>query len=486
MKGAILYIALLALLLPSCGDDDSPGPPSGDTTSPVRVLDLTCQCAGGSTVTLSWTAPGDDGTDGQASRYDVRYSQTTLVGAGWDTATIASSLPTPRAAGQPDSLTITNLTSGEWFFGLQAADEVPNWSSLSNVASVTVADTIPPSAVTDLAAVSASFTSVRLRWTTPGNDGAIGRASEHDLRYSVDPITEETWNDAVRVGGLPRPALPGTIRSFRVPGLAPSTSCSYALKTADGDSNWSALSNVVGRSTLAITTSQLTFSRWEMGVMGTVEWSPDGETLMAMADWQVIHHYDLYLIPASGGDPMELTYDDDLIFCSDPCWSPDGTQIAFVSNRVINQDEIFVMAATPGATAFQVTNFGSRQLHDCAWSPDGTRIAFSSNRSGNSEIYVVSAQGGEPTQLTNDPAWDGSPTWSPDGSEIAFSSTRSGGGDLWGMSSEGKGPTRLTSDPASEWLLSWSPNDNRIAFVRATSDRILDIYILTGQEAAQP
>jgi len=534
MMRTALCFALLGLLLASCGDDEKPSTPSGDTAAPARVIDLTPHYAGGSAVMLSWTAPGDDGFDGQAARYDIRYSQTTMIGAGWDTATVVSSVPTPGAAGQRDSLTVMDLANGEWFFALKAADEVPNWSEMSVPVSVTVADTVPPGAVTDLLAISASFTSVRLRWTTPGNDGALGRAAEHDLRYALAPITAETWDDAAPVEGLPRPALPGTLRFFRVPGLAPASGQFFALRTADDAGNWSWLSNVIERSTLTITISQLTFSPWEVGVMSTPRWSPNGQTLMALADWQTIAHYDLYLIPAAGGAPVELPIDTQLGYCDSPCWSPDGTRIAFVSERVLNQDEIFIMAATPGAPAIQITQFGSRQLHDLAWSPDGTRIActvvggdspdnatyeiktvsaaggplislaggdpgrapawspdgtriaFSSSRGRNSEIYVVPAQGGEATQLTDDPAWDGSPSWSPDGTEIAFSSTRSGGGDVYVMSADGRGPTRLTSDPAPEWYVSWAPADSRIAFVRDWSPRISDIYVLTGQEAARP
>jgi Tol biopolymer transport system component len=48
-----------------------------------------------------------------------------------------------------------------------------------------------------------------------------------------------------------------------------------------------------------------------------------------------------------------------------------------------------------------------------AWSPDGTRIAFASNRDGDSDIYVMDADGGNVQQLTDDPAWDGNTAWSP-------------------------------------------------------------------------
>jgi hypothetical protein len=534
MNRALTCVAVLLALLPSCGKEVGPEPNPNDTSPPARIADLAVRTIHGSAVTLSWTAPGDDGNAGQAARYDLRYSQATLTGTAWDTAAVAHLRPLPGPAGRAESFTVADLASGVWFFALKAADEVPNWSAMSNVASATIADTIPPSAVTDLTAVSVSLTGVKLSWTSPGNDGTSGRAMEYDLRHALTPITEETWNDAIRVAGLPRPAYPGTVRSFDVSGLAPGTSYFFALKTADGVPNWSALSNVVERSTPAITISQFTFSTREIGVMPPIQWSPDGRTIMVLADWQQPNHLELYMVPVSGGAPVILPLDEELLWSwQDPCWSPDGSQIAFISGRTFDQHEIFVVAATPGAAVHQVTHLGTDGLMECAWSPDGTRIAFaistghypdtptaaihiasvadgtvtalaganpgwspawspdgsriafSSDRSGNPEIYAVPAQGGEPTQLTDDPAYDNNPSWSPDGSQIAFASSRSGNGsgDLWLMSSDGGNPTQLTSDPAGEWGPCWSPDGTRIAFIRLTTERIMDIYILAGQEA---
>jgi Tol biopolymer transport system component len=371
---------------------------------------------------------------------------------------------------------------------------------------------------------------VTLRWTAPGNDGTSGRASEYDLRRARAPITEATWNEAVRVEGLPQPALPGTVRSFVVSGLQPATSYFFALKTADGVPNWSAVSNGVGRSTLSIALSRLTSSDRLLGAEMPA-WSPDGQTIAVSADWQgPLGHLQVFLVPSGGGVPVPLTDDPEPLMSQYPCWSPDGTQIAFASENSLHGDEVYVMGATPDAASVQVTQLGVRELHDCAWSPDGTRIAFTalvgdtpgettytiyivpstggtaaalvgadagrepawspdgaqiaftSDRSGNNEIYVVSAQGGEPTQLTDDPAWDSWPAWSPDGGQIAFASNRAGNFDIWLMSSDGRDPISITSDPMDEVSPSWSPDGTRISFDRWTSDAISDIWILAGQE----
>ena len=69
-----------------------------------------------------------------------------------------------------------------------------------------------------------------------------------------------------------------------------------------------------------------------------------------------------------------------------------------------------------GGNPINLTN-DPRSDADPAWSPDGTKIAFASNRDGDGEIYVMDADGGNPTNLTNNSGDDIAPAWSPDGSQ---------------------------------------------------------------------
>jgi Tol biopolymer transport system component len=61
------------------------------------------------------------------------------------------------------------------------------------------------------------------------------------------------------------------------------------------------------------------------------------------------------------------------------------------------------------------TNLTNNSAWDASpnWSPDGTRIAFESDRDDNWEIYVMNADGSDQTNLTNNSAYDTSPAWSP-------------------------------------------------------------------------
>ena len=67
---------------------------------------------------------------------------------------------------------------------------------------------------------------------------------------------------------------------------------------------------------------------------------------------------------------------------------------------------------------------------DAAWSPDGTQIVFVSDRDGDQEIYPMNADGNGVSKVTNDSGADFDSSWSPDGSTIAFASNRNGSTDI--------------------------------------------------------
>src|SRR5437867_2838852 len=109
------------------------------------------QTAADSTVTVLWTASGDDGATGTATSYDIRYSTSAITASNWSAATQPTGEPAPAAAGTAQTYTITGLTpSRTYYIAMKTTDDAGNISVLSNVPSGTTADTIAPAPVTDL------------------------------------------------------------------------------------------------------------------------------------------------------------------------------------------------------------------------------------------------------------------------------------------------------------------------------------------------
>ena len=111
-----------------------------DATAPAAIADLATTATTLSSITLTWTATGEDGAVGTASSYDLRYSTSTITEANWATATPVAGEPAPTVAGTQQGMDVTGLAPGTtYFFALKVSDEVPNVSDLSNVVSNTTA-----------------------------------------------------------------------------------------------------------------------------------------------------------------------------------------------------------------------------------------------------------------------------------------------------------------------------------------------------------
>jgi len=83
---------------------------------------------------------------------------------------------------------------------------------------------------------------------------------------------------------------------------------------------------------------------------------------------------------------------------------------------------------------------------DPAWSGDGRQIAFVSRRDGNAEIYAIQSDGSNLRRVTHHPGSDGHPAWLPGNSRLVFSSDRAGQAALFLADLDGSEPTRLTFD----------------------------------------
>ncbi|HEX8424060.1 MAG TPA: hypothetical protein VF634_11640, partial [Pyrinomonadaceae bacterium] len=134
-----------------------------------------------------------------------------------------------------------------------------------------------------------------------------------------------------------------------------------------------------------------------------------------------------------------------------PDWSPDGSKIAFLSNRISPYNfELYVMSVdgtNQTRLTFNDALVGAHNDYYPEWSPDGTKIAFvydGGNTAHTDQIHVMNADGSGRVNLSNNTAYEYNPAWSPDGSQLVFMSNRDGNFELYVMNANGTNQTRLT------------------------------------------
>jgi Tol biopolymer transport system component len=130
-------------------------------------------------------------------------------------------------------------------------------------------------------------------------------------------------------------------------------------------------------------------------------------------------------------------------------FSRDGSRVAFVSDRAGSGMQLWV-ANRDGANLRKLTSISAMPFWVGSWSPDSRRIAFDAAVNGNSDIYVVDANGGPPVRLTLDRADDIFPNWSSDGRWIYFCSGRTGGLEVWKVPAGGGGAVQVTRNGGFE------------------------------------
>lgn len=174
---------------------------------------------------------------------------------------------------------------------------------------------------------------------------------------------------------------------------------------------------------------------------------------------------DIYLVTVDP-NPQQWQFTTQPGFDCYPSFSPDGEHIVYMKEVDKNRD-LFIAEVTPnGEPGEDVLQLTDVEAHDYEpnWSPDGDHIVFTSRRDGDSEIYVMDADGGNVTRLTEDPGLDWRPVYSPDGEWIVFESWRTGKGDLYLMRADGSDLRQLTDNPAEDGNPTWSPDGKYIVF----------------------
>jgi Tol biopolymer transport system component len=199
--------------------------------------------------------------------------------------------------------------------------------------------------------------------------------------------------------------------------------------------------------------------------------SPDGKNIAFVALG------DLYMASVSGGKPQNLTSDHAMD--ADPSWSPDGSRIAYSSDKGGGLMQLWVRDVKTGA-ARQLTDIESQPL-GAAWSPDGKRIAFIDvdGRWGVAGLAVVEVDSGKITRLQGSLPQPGEPSWSADGKYVAITlsklysrSFREGTNQVYVVPADGKGQPvwqepdpNVSIDTRGGGGPAWSPDGARMAAI---------------------
>ncbi len=164
-------------------------------------------------LTLTWTAPGDDGSLGAATSYEVRMSTSAITAGNYAAATVLANVPVPLPAGSAQSLVVRGLSrTTDYWFAVRSRDDVGNWSPISNIVRWNwPVDNAPPAAPENLAAVTEGGKSVHLTWAASASANVAGyvvyRSSLSTgpwVRLNVQPVTAAEYVDDALPPDVPK------------------------------------------------------------------------------------------------------------------------------------------------------------------------------------------------------------------------------------------------------------------------------------------
>jgi len=199
---------------------------------------------------------------------------------------------------------------------------------------------------------------------------------------------------------------------------------------------------------------------------GSAVWSPDGTKIAFISNRRGT--FEIYLMNADGSNQRPLRAEGVQTFDSVE-WSPDGTRLAYVNGG----EACVVEAVAPGGGDSVVAPWsvstgrllGSSDI-GVSWSPDGTRLVVRNAEScgGCSDLYAVNADGTGRVKLSTGVGFDTEPRWSPDGTRVAYEGDRNGRA-IYVTNADGTGTETLLSGAVGSFGgPEWSPDGTRLAF----------------------
>ena len=172
-----------------------------DDVAPDEVVDLATEAPGGDSIGLIWSATGDDGMQGIASSYDVRYSTAPIDEASFAAADVAGGAPSPLAAGTAQQMRVEGLDfDTTYYFAIKVRDE---WGNASPVSNMAIGTTLGPP---QIAVQPASLQADLLTGQTVARTLTIQNHGVSDLEYRISVILDPGINGLaapMAIGGDP-------------------------------------------------------------------------------------------------------------------------------------------------------------------------------------------------------------------------------------------------------------------------------------------
>lgn len=176
--------------------------------------------------------------------------------------------------------------------------------------------------------------------------------------------------------------------------------------------------------------------------------------------------YELRVADADGQNPRTVVRSGEPVIS--PRFSPDGSQIAYVSFE--DKKPIVYVQSLRDGQRHQVAAFkGSNSAP--AWAPDGRRLAVVLTRDDASQIYLINADGSGLKRLTRSASIDTEPVFSPDGKAIYFTSDRGGSPQIYRMAADGGQPTRVSFTGSYNVSPAVSPDGRSLAYINRDAGR---------------
>jgi hypothetical protein len=232
----VTLLVLLGILWTKCGASCRP---LAEYIPPATITDLSATPITGTSVLLRWTAHGDDGDEGRASFYEIRYARSPVTDeASFQAAMLYQKTIYPE---EPFEVQLLNLSGLEpettYYFAVKTGDDVGNVSALSNIAIATTKASLQ--GLSDLRAEEVAEDSLTVSWESPGAYlQEPDEPSVYDLRISLHPITnDDDFVEANVVPDLPPMATEHERQRVKITGLTPGTVYYLALAIRDDEGN---------------------------------------------------------------------------------------------------------------------------------------------------------------------------------------------------------------------------------------------------------